>query len=664
MDRPFVLCGLGRMGSRVLEHLHKAGFSVVVIHTVCKPDDPRLGGARLVRGDCRRSETLQEADIADARGVLVLTADDLLNITTALLVRSLNREVRIVLRMFNQNLLARLGKAVHNVFALSTSLLTAPILALTALSGQALGSFRLDESASGLRQLVEVTVGPTSPIRGQTLATLMSQRGVVVAAHMPLEGEARFLLEVDTAVTPLVGEHLVVYGEPQKLSALLNTATDDDSEIRWANVFRRFGRIAWRTFAEVDLAVLICFLVLLGVLAVSTVVLWSGVTRYSVADALLRTVSIMATGAGLAESEYPHSDAIRFYVSFLRIVGAVLMAAFTAIVTNYLLRARLGGVLEVRRIPESGHVIVCGLSTVGFRVVEELIRLGERVVVIDRDASCRFVPTARRLGAAVMIGDASIIEVLRQAHAATAKAVVPATNNDMTNLEVALLVRELNPAQRLVPLLNDPQFAIMLREAAGIRLAVSIPALAAPAFLAGLFGDRVASVFLLRERLFAVLDLLIHDDDPFAGHTVRAVAVDYRMLPIGHIRPGDETSRSTLTGRLASGDRLIGLVSLPDLQRLLRRQPCSAAYAVEVTACPLPTRPWLLGLLRMQAGLSPEQAEQAIGSYPLQLATGLTRGQAEDLLAQLMRERVVARMSLIEEKPTIESQRTQRNTEK
>jgi hypothetical protein len=189
----------------------------------------------------------------------------------------------------------------------------------------------------------------------------------------------------------------------------------------------------------------------------------------------------------------------------------------------------------------------------------------------------------------------------------------------------------------------------MLREAAGIRLAVSLPALAAPAFLAGLFGDRVASVFLLRSRLFAVLDLLIHEDDPFVGHTVRAVAVDYRMLPVGHIRPDDQTGRSTLTGRLANGDRLIGLVSLPDLQRLLRRQPCSAAYAVEVTACPLPTRPWLSGLLRMQAGLGPEQAEHAVGNYPFRLSTGLTRGQAEDLLAQLTRERVAARVHLVEE---------------
>ena len=54
MDRPFVLCGLGRMNSRVLDHLLDAKFSVVVIDTVCKPDDPRLGGARPARSASRR----------------------------------------------------------------------------------------------------------------------------------------------------------------------------------------------------------------------------------------------------------------------------------------------------------------------------------------------------------------------------------------------------------------------------------------------------------------------------------------------------------------------------------------------------------------------------------------------------------------------------------
>ena len=321
------------------------------------------------------------------------------------------------------------------------------------------------------------------------------------------------------------------------------------------------------------------------------------------------------------------------------------MAAFTAIVTNYLLRARLGGVFEMRRVPESGHVIVCGLSTVGFRVVEELIHLGERVVVIERDPTNRFVTTARRLGAAVTIGDAGVSEVLRQAHAGTARAVVPATNNDMTNLEVALLVREFNAAQRVVLLLNDPQFARMLREAADVRLAVSVPALAAPAFVAGLFGDRVASVFLLRERLFAVLDMVIGDQDPFVGYVVRALAVDYQLAPVAVVRAsGPASHASLLMLRLGAGNRLIAVIAMGNLDRLLRRQPAAAAFAVEVTAFPLPTRGWLAGLLRTIAGLGAEDAERAIDQLPLRLASSLTRGQAEDLFAQLVRERVTARI--------------------
>ena len=128
----------------------------------------------MVPGDCRRKETLERAGVAAARGVLVLTNDDQLNVSTALMARSLNRDVRIVVRMFNQNLLSRLGKAVQNVFALSTSNLTAPLLALTALTGHALGTFRLQCEQHNRRQVAGVTVTPTSPLRGRTLAEVES----------------------------------------------------------------------------------------------------------------------------------------------------------------------------------------------------------------------------------------------------------------------------------------------------------------------------------------------------------------------------------------------------------------------------------------------------------------------------------------------------------
>src|SRR5262249_9152029 len=150
--------------------------------------------------------------------------------------------------------------------------------------------------------------------------------------------------------------------------------------------------------------------------------------------------------------------------------GAGLIALVTAIVTNYLLRARLGVALEVRRIPDKGHIIVCGLGNVGFRVVEELLREGERVLVIERSPDNPFGTPARRLGAAVISGDAGVREVLRQARAASARAVVLATSNELLNLEVGLLVRELNPKQRVVLRMSDHNLAKTLREAANVRL--------------------------------------------------------------------------------------------------------------------------------------------------------------------------------------------------
>ncbi|HZY87303.1 MAG TPA: NAD-binding protein [Gemmataceae bacterium] len=645
MERPIVLCGLGRMGARVLEYLQAANLPVVVIDTQCRADDPRLRGARLVGGDCRRREVLEAAGVAAARGVLVLTSDDLVNVSTTLTVRAIHPGVRVVLRMFNQNLLGRLGQAVRNVFALSTSMLTAPVLAVTALTGQGLGGFHLEGQEDGWRQVAEVTVAAGSGLRGRTVGEAAAARGAAVLAHLPEGGPDRFLIDVDLEQRLRAGDRLVLCGEPRSLGPLLAGLGEGEStEPLWAGWLRRWGRVVWRTLAETDRAVQICTLVLVAVLVGSTLVLHLGVEKYTVPDALFRTVSVMATGASMHEEDVQDSPRMKLFLSALRILGAALTAAFTAIVTNYLLRARLGGAFEMRRIPDGGHVLVCGLGTVGFRVIEELVRLGEPVVVIERNADNRFVVTARRLGAAVIVGDAGVAEVLRQAHAGTARAVIAATNNDLVNLAVALLVRELNAAQRVVLLLSDPQLAGMLREAANVKLAVSVEGLAAPAFVAALFGGRVLSAFLLRERLYAVLDLVVQEKDPFAGQSVRALAVDYRLMPVAVLPAAGPPSRLPMGARLVAGDRLVAVSALSDLERVLGRQPAPGGCAVEVTAFPLPARGWLAGLVRTAQGLGPVEAEKALDELPLRLGRDLTRGQAEDLLAQLLRERVSARL--------------------
>src|SRR5262249_18911631 len=163
----------------------------------------------------------------------------------------------------------------------------------------------------------------------------------------------------------------------------------------------------------------------------------------------------------------------------------------------------------------------------------------------------------------VLIGDATVAEVLRQAHASSAKAVIAATSDDLVNLEVALLARELNRSQRIVVHLTDPRLAETARESANIRLALSIPTLVAPAFVAALFGDRVHIVCVIDGKMFATVDLVVAAEDPLlAGQPVHRVAKEYALLPIAVLDRDHRLVADVPGCRLQPGQRLIGISAL------------------------------------------------------------------------------------------------------
>jgi Trk K+ transport system NAD-binding subunit len=640
LQGPVLLCGLGRVGHRVLDCLRTAGVPVVAIDTRADPDDPRLFGVRVVRGDCRDGTVLREAGVHHAQGVIVVTSDDLVNISCALMVRRLHPNVRIVLRMFNQNLVTRLGKAVPNVTALSVSALTAPLLALTATTGDVLAAFPVGTQR---RQVVDLLVAADSPLVGRRISDFDPDGRFLLLAHTPAAHAPRRLLDLDPTVPIEAGDRLVVCGTPADVRRLLEPATAEGTDVLWAGRIRRFGRVAYRTFAEMDLAVKICFITLLVVVAASTLA-YRFALGHTWADGLYRTISVIATGADMGGREYEGWGKV--FVSLLRIFGTVLVAAFTAIFTNYLIRARLGGVFEVRRIPDSGHVVVVGLGNVGFRVVEELARLGEQIVVIEQKADNSFAPGCRRLGVPIILGDATVRETLIQARVKEARAVVAATSSDLGNLEIALLVAEQNETQRVVVRLTDSVLAETARTAAGVKMAVSLPELAAPAFVAGLLGDRVLTMFQVGGGMLAVVEHTISEDDAgLLGRSLRAVAIDHGFVAVAVLGTDGSPVRIEPGYRLRVGDRLTSVTTMADLERLVRREPVPRTWTVEVTAFPLSAREDLVLRVRTACNLGPAEADAAVVRPPFVVARDQTRGEAEDLLAQLQREKVTARLA-------------------
>jgi hypothetical protein len=118
-----------------------------------------------------------------------------------------------------------------------------------------------------------------------------------------------------------------------------------------------------------------------------------------------------------------------------------------------------------------------------------------------------------------------------------------------------------------------------LREAASVRLALSVPGLAAPAFVAALLGDRVQCVVRIGGRLLMVVEVAVPEgDERLEGQSVAAVVADFDLVPIALVGADGEIRSRPLDQRLAAGDRLTAVAGLATLERLFRRErPTSAS---------------------------------------------------------------------------------------
>src|SRR5262249_15889989 len=152
-------------------------------------------------------------------------------------------------------------------------------------------------------------------------------RLLVLSHHAARDGHRDLLLEVRGDAQLNTGDELIVCGEPHDLARLMPLGQAAEWEsilpgVRWAGRVRRFGRVAGRARAEIDLALKICAAVLLIVVAVSTIIYASSGMSTSAPDGLYRTISVIATGADMKADHYEGWQKI--FVSVLRVFGAVL----------------------------------------------------------------------------------------------------------------------------------------------------------------------------------------------------------------------------------------------------------------------------------------------------------------------------------------------------
>lgn len=187
--RHMIVCGLGRVGYRVVLQLLDCRREVVAIES-----DPGCEflpilyqlGVPVVRGDARDPAVLARAGLRRAQGLIATIDDDLKNLEIALAARRIRPELPTVQRVFSRALDVRIERSFGRNSAFSPAALAAPTFAAALLSSNV--RYVLDLPA-GLLGIAFVNVSDDSPLIGP-VADLETRFGVRRLpgpnAHLPI----------------------------------------------------------------------------------------------------------------------------------------------------------------------------------------------------------------------------------------------------------------------------------------------------------------------------------------------------------------------------------------------------------------------------------------------------------------------------------------------
>ncbi|MGD1849590.1 MAG: potassium channel family protein [Cyanophyceae cyanobacterium] len=139
----FIVCGLGSLGVRIAQELHRSGYEVLVLDR--NPNNRFLNIIRalkipVVTEDASLPATLEAANIAHAAGLLAVTSDDTTNLEIVLSARTLAPKLSTTMRSEDPHF-ALMSQQVFDLDSvLSPVELAAPAFAATALGGKILGN--------------------------------------------------------------------------------------------------------------------------------------------------------------------------------------------------------------------------------------------------------------------------------------------------------------------------------------------------------------------------------------------------------------------------------------------------------------------------------------------------------------------------------------------
>jgi len=224
-----VVCGAGRVGYRVVAQLRALGKDVVVVEkraeatfvAVLRDED-----VPLLIDDIRSPQCLPRTNVKKAAAIVCATDDDLANLNIALDARRMNPDIRVVIRLFDDDLVAKV-RDTFKAEALSSSSLAAPAMALAALDPRIIHSFRI-----GTHLMVVSVFTARDGLPGMKVSEVRDRFGGLTLS-MRRQGDSREWLHPTGNTLIATGDALTIQAE-YKDYGLLRAFTKEPEAPVWA----------------------------------------------------------------------------------------------------------------------------------------------------------------------------------------------------------------------------------------------------------------------------------------------------------------------------------------------------------------------------------------------------------------------------------------------
>jgi voltage-gated potassium channel len=217
----FIVCGFGRVGRGAAQELRAAGVPLLVIdRRADRVEWATRGGYLAVEGDSTRDETLKQAGVLHARGLIGALATDADNLFAVISAKTLNPKILVSARAAEEEAERKMRQVgADSVFAPYT--MTGTRLAQALLKPHVRQFLDITTAHVGPSVTIEqLEVLASSDLVGRTLVELRLGREmkVIVLGILRASGEMLFNPSADALVES--GDFLIVMGEQEPLRRL------------------------------------------------------------------------------------------------------------------------------------------------------------------------------------------------------------------------------------------------------------------------------------------------------------------------------------------------------------------------------------------------------------------------------------------------------------